>query len=84
MRYIMLVFAVFCASLFATNASACCSYGCCDCSCVSLKLQKLAPRLDSKVKGSLQSFSVNADASKSQNASWKCQMTAKIAMCEKQ
>jgi hypothetical protein len=71
------------ASLFSsTEAFACCSYGCCDCSCVGKKLEKLAPKLDKSAKGGLQSFTVDASVMEAKKSS--CQMQDKIATCEKQ
>jgi hypothetical protein len=70
--------------LISSSAFACCGYGCCDCSCVSLKMQKLAPKLDSQVKGGLKSFAVDTVVLKDRKASWRCQMQARVAMCAKQ
>jgi hypothetical protein len=84
MRYLSFSLAMIFSLFIASSAFACCSYGCCDCSCVSLKMQKLAPKLDSQAKGELQSFAVDTAISKGRKASWKCQMQAKVAMCEKQ
>jgi hypothetical protein len=84
MRHICLGFAVLISFMCASEAFACCSYGCCDCSCVSVKLQKLAPKLDAAAKGGLQSFAVDTAAAKGPKATWKCQMQAQVAMCQKQ
>jgi hypothetical protein len=84
MRNILFGIAVLVGLLCADDAFACCSYGCCDCSCVSAKLQKLAPKLDARAKGGLQSFAVDTSASKGRKTSWTCQMQAQVAKCEKQ
>jgi hypothetical protein len=82
MRHLFFSLTIICCFFITNSAFACCSYGCCDCSCVSLKMQKLALKLDAQVKGGLQSFAV--DTAKARKASWKCQMQAQVAMCEKQ
>jgi hypothetical protein len=84
MRKIIFAVTTIVAVLSVNTASACCGYGCCDCSCVALKLEKMAPKLAKKVRGSLESFSVDTASTKNTNATWKCQMQAQIATCAKQ
>ncbi|MBP1097534.1 hypothetical protein JOE50_008064 [Bradyrhizobium japonicum] len=63
----------------------CCSYGCCDCSCVSLRAEAKAPRLAKAIgRGTLQSFSINASDQKSVRAAFKCSMQAEVAICVRQ
>ena len=85
MQKITFWFVVLTGFLSANEAYACCSYGCCDCSCVGAKLEKIAPKLDKQTRGGLQSFSVDASVgTPAKKASWKCEMKDKVASCEKQ
>lgn len=61
------------------SAEACCSLGCCDCSCVAAKLNKSAPAIASSIQrnlgpsaGSVKSFYVDFSDNKSSARTWSC------------
>jgi hypothetical protein len=65
-----------------------CSYGCCDCGCVSSRLQKNAPYIARIIQGRLsnggrvKSFSVEVDKEKAPTKKWVCTPTENGADCE--
>lgn len=69
-------------------AEACCSYGCCDCGCVALKVAKQAKSIEKAMnsnlgsKGSIQSFSVTI-ADEPRRGKWSCKPKDDGAICTK-
>lgn len=73
--------------LGATASEAtCCSYGCCDCSCVGLKSEAKATKLSRALggRGRLQSFTIDASDQKSTPAPFKCSAQGEVAVCSRQ
>jgi hypothetical protein len=70
----------------APGYAACCSYGCCDCSCVGVKAQAKAANLSKALgrHGTLQSFTINASDQKPAPGSFKCSTQAEVAVCNRQ
>jgi hypothetical protein len=66
--------------------AACCSFGCCDCSCVGLKSEAKATKLSRALggRGRLQSFTIDASDQKSAPAAFKCSAEREVAVCTRQ
>jgi len=83
--------ALFVSALFLLIAApsshaACCSYGCCDCSCVGLKSEAKAAKLSHALggRGRLQSFTIDASDQKATPAPFKCSAEGEVAVCRRQ
>jgi hypothetical protein len=89
MRYVgksLLVAAAFLVFGATAGQAACCSYGCCDCSCVGLKSEAKAAKLSRALggRGRLQSFTIDASDNKSTPAPFKCSAEREVAVCTRQ
>ena len=83
------VFAAAAALFWVSAAEACCSYGCCDCSCVALKLSKRAKALDKQLgatgKGGATKITIEvSDNPQISRAPFACQPTSNGAVCTRQ
>jgi hypothetical protein len=88
-KFFALLFPLLLFNAFPIAAKAdCCSYGCCDCNCVSSRLQTSAPYIARTIQGRLSnggrvsSFSVEVDKEKAPTKKWVCTPTENGADCE--
>lgn len=86
LKILLLLTALFLLLDSTPGQAACCSYGCCDCSCVALKAEAKAAKLSRALgrRGSLQSYSINASDQKSAPGPIKCSLEAEVAVCRRQ
>ena len=88
-RLLALLFPILFINAFPAAAKAdCCSYGCCDCGCVSSRIQTSAPYIARTIQGRLtnggrvKAFSIEVSKDKSATGKWVCTPTEKGADCE--
>jgi hypothetical protein len=63
MRRTFVSLMLFCVAAFAVSpANACCSYGCCDCSCVGIVSQEQAEKLAASVKDACARLGIQASS----------------------
>ncbi|MEH2500470.1 hypothetical protein V1294_006949 [Bradyrhizobium sp. AZCC 1678] len=69
-----------------SGQAACCSYGCCDCSCVAFRSEAKAVKLSRALgaRGRLQSFTVDASDQKATPGPFKCSVLFESAICTRQ
>lgn len=66
--------------------AACCSFGCCDCSCVGLRSEAKAAKMSRALgpRGRLQSFTIDASDRKVAPEPFKCTVLFEAAICTRQ
>lgn len=77
-------------TLWPDTATACCRYGCCDCSCIALQMQEKAPSIAIAIEralqgknkgGSIQSFKIDLSDRPISQAKWSCAPIPNGAIC---